>query len=361
MIPVSILTIVSLCGCNNNSTNKEYFKLWNECSSLTALKEYVEDVTNINSKNYIPVEDRIATFDMDGTFIGELCPSYFEYNMLEYRVLEDPTYKDLASESEIEAATNIREFVRNGTALPAHFDMIHANAAAKAYAGMTLTEFDNYVKDYGETPANGFVGLSNGGAFYQPMLEVFDYLEANDFTYYVVSGSDRFICRALVDAIDIEPNRVIGMDVVLASDNQGDEDGVNYTYTINDHLIRTDELIIKNLKTNKVKQIAQEIGKVPVLSFGNSGGDSAMHNYCLSNPTYKSAAFMLVADDDARDHARKNVVEDGVKRLENDDEFNARITKLNTDWTNANYNVISMKDDFKTIYGDGVRVVDFVF
>ena len=47
--------------------------------------------------------------------------------------------------------------------------------------------------------------------------------------------------------------------------------------------VRTDELIIKNLKTNKVLQISQEIGKVPVLSFGNSSGDCAMHNYCMSN------------------------------------------------------------------------------
>ncbi|MBR3674605.1 MAG: haloacid dehalogenase-like hydrolase, partial [Bacilli bacterium] len=73
-----ILTVVSLvltlasCGGQPSSSSsapasKTYFSLWNECSSLTALKNYVEDVTNKDSKNYIPVEDRIATFDMDGT------------------------------------------------------------------------------------------------------------------------------------------------------------------------------------------------------------------------------------------------------------------------------------------------------
>ena len=67
------------------------------------------------------------------------------------------------------------------------------------------------------------------------------------------------------------------MDVRLESSGQGDEAGVNYTFGKEEDLIRTDELIIKNLKTNKVLQITQEIGKVPVLSFGNSGGDSAMH------------------------------------------------------------------------------------
>ena len=68
-------------------------------------------------------------------------------------------------------------------------------------------------------------------------------------------------------------------------------------------LVRTDSLIIKNLKTNKVLQIYREIGKKPVLSFGNSSGDEAMHNYCLSNTEHRTKVFMLVADDNVRDHA----------------------------------------------------------
>ncbi len=357
-VVVSVMMCLSMVSCGENKTEKTYFTNWNECTSLTTLKEFVADVTDEKSKNFIPVEDRIATFDMDGTFVGELMPSYFEYNILEYRVLEDPTYKDIAPDDVKETAQNIRDFVREGTALPRYndeygFDLKHAYAAAKAYSGMTLEEFDTYVKDYGEKPANGFTNLKCGHAFYKPMLDVFEYLNDNQFTNYVVSGSDRFICRALVDAIDFDPAHVIGMDVVLESDNQGETDGVNYTYTKNDTLKRTDELIIKNLKTNKVKQIAQEIGKTPVLSFGNSGGDSAMHNYCLQNEKYKSAAFMLVADDDERDHAKK--------RGEDDAAFQARIAKLNSDWTNNQYNVISMKNDFATIYGKDVQKVDFTF
>lgn len=336
-----VLSIVSMCSCENKKNSS--FSLWNECEALSALKNYVEDVTNEKSKNFIPVEDRIATFDMDGTFVGELYPTYFEYNLLEYRALEDPTYID-KDPSVIETAQEIRDFVRNGKKLPDRFDMKHAYAAAKAYAGMTIKQFDDYVKYYASFNAYGFNNLTYANSFYKPMLEVFDYLKANDFTYYVVSGSDRFICRALCDAINIPHNRVIGMDVVLKSTSQGDEEGVTYTYKVSDQLIRTDELIIKNLKTNKVKQIAQEIGKVPVLSFGNSGGDSAMHNYCLSNEKYRSEAFMLIADDEARDHANRE-----------------KALKLKEDWVANNYHVISMKDDFKTIYGDGVEKVDFDF
>lgn len=344
-----ILAIVTFSaifiGCSkfDQDTPSVFFTHWNSCEALTALQEYVQDVTNPFSANYINPEDRIVTFDMDGTFVGELYPTYFEYNLLEYRVLDDPTYKDKAPDDVRETAQEIRDFVRNGTKLPDHFDMKHAQAAATAYAGMTLAEFDAYVKAYATKPANGFTGMTYGQSFYKPMLEVFKYLEAYGFTYYVVSGSDRFICRALVESIGIAPNRVIGMDVRLRSSSQGEEAGVEYTLDKYEDLIRTDELIIKNLKTNKVLQISQEIGKIPVLSFGNSGGDSAMHNYCLSN-NLPAEAFMLIADDPERDHANRD-----------------KALKLGEQWRQAGYHVISMRDDFKTIYGKNVKKTAFTF
>ena len=134
------------------------------------------------------------------------------------------------------------------------------------------------------------------------------------------------------------------MDVKLMSSSQGDEAGVNYTMGREEDLVRTDELIIKNIKTNKVFQISQEIGKIPVLSFGNSTGDCAMHNYCLSNTKYRTAAFMLIADDDERDHANRD------KALE-----------LAKKWREAGYHVISMRDDFRTIYGPDVVKKEFIF
>ena len=352
-----VLAALLLCGsatftsCSDSNSDteqqapakKDYFTQWNPCEALNALQAYVEDVTNPASPNFIKEEDRIATFDMDGTFVGELYPTYFEYNLLEYRVLDDPDYKDIAPTDVRETAMDIRNFVRNGQALPAHFDMKHAHAAAKAYAGMTVAQFDAYVKRYAATQACGFTGMTYGESFYKPMLQVFDYLRDNGFTCYVVSGSDRFICRALVESIGIPANRVIGMDVKLRSTNQGADEGVNYTMEKDEDLVRTDELIIKNLKTNKVLQITQEIGKVPVLSFGNSSGDCAMHNFCLSNPL-RSEAFMLIADDDERDHANRE-----------------KALNLATQWANNGYHVISMRDNFKTIYGEGVQKTAFVF
>ncbi len=339
LLATSAAIFLASCTSTKVASSKDTLSLWNDdASAKTALIDYVESVTNKDSADFIPVEDRIATFDMDGTFVGELYPTYFEYNLLEYRVLEDENYKNVAPEDVKETAQNIRDFVQNGTKLPSHFDMKHAYAAAKAYSGMTIKEFDSYVKDYGKKSVKGFTGMTYGESFYKPMLQVFDYLAANGFTCYVVSGSDRFICRALTESIGIEPNHVIGMDVVLKSSSQGSEDGVDYTMAKGEDIVRTDELIIKNLKTNKVKQITQEIGKVPVISFGNSGGDAAMHNLALSNDKYKSAAFMLIADDDVRDYANR---EKGLA--------------LGEQWKEAGYIVISMRDDWKTIYGEEVK------
>ena len=133
------------------------------------------------------------------------------------------------------------------------------------------------------------------------------------------------------------------MDVMLRSSKQ-DQEGVEYTMGKEEYLVRTDSLLIKNLKTNKVLQISQEIGKVPVISFGNSSGDEAMHNYCMGNQKYPTVTFMLVADDDARDHAD---LAEGAKR--------------EAKWRKNGYTVISMKNDFKTIYGEGVTKTDFNF
>ena len=352
---VSVLALLSFSGIVNAQTEsgacaeltrnaKNYFTEWNDCEALTVLKEYVEDVTNPQSANFINEDDRIATFDIDGTIIGELYPSYFEYCMLEYRVLDDPAYKDQAPADVRQTVLQIRDHVRKGTPLPDHFDMRHGRAAAKAYSGMTMPEFRAYVQAYAAKPVNGFSGMTYGESFYKPMLQVLDYLRDYGFTIYLVSGSDRYLCRALVEPLGFSPNRVIGMDVQLCSTKQGSEPGVDYTMGKEESVIRTDSLLIKNLKTNKVLSINREIGKCPVLSFGNSSGDAAMHNYCMSNSNYRTATFMLVADDAVRDYADL-----------------AEAARREARWRQNGYTVISMKNDFKTIYGEGVKKTKFHF
>ncbi|MBQ3425215.1 MAG: haloacid dehalogenase-like hydrolase, partial [Clostridia bacterium] len=175
--------------------------------------------------------------------------------------------------------------------------------ATRAYAGLTLEEFAHFITTILVREADGFEGMTYGEAIYLPMVEVVEYLQENGFKCYVCSGSDRFICRTLLEGLlDIPYENIIGMDVELEATGQQGTDPLDYVFLDKDDVVRSDRLLIKNLKTNKVLQIAQEIGRQPVLSFGNSSGDVSMHNYTLYNNPYRSAAFMLVADDDVRDY-----------------------------------------------------------
>ena len=315
---------------------EELFPEWKEeAPALNALIDYVEAVTDESSADYIPQEDRIAVFDMDGTLMGELYPTYLEYYMLAWRILKDPAIEPDAEM--LEVGRTLRDCALDNS-FPEDMAMQHAIQAARAYAGMTLSEFEDFVTEILLREADGFEGMTYGEAFYLPMVEVIEYLQDNGFKCYICSGSDRFICRVFIEGmVDIPYEQIIGMDVQLEATGQGDTEGLDYVYTTADDVIRTDKLLIKNLKTNKVLQIAQEIGRQPVLSFGNSSGDVSMHNYTISNNAYKSMAFMLIADDDQRDYGDPEKAAD-----------------LQEKWENNGYQVISMANDWNTIYGEDV-------
>ena len=284
------------------------FADWNpDAPALKALIEYVESVTDESSPDYIPPVDRIATFDMDGTLCAELNPTYLEYYLLAWRILKDPSYEPDAEM--LEFGRMLRDHALDKS-FPDHMDMLHATHAAKAYAGMTLTQFQDFVTNRLVQEADGFEGMTYANTFYTPMIEVVEYLQENDFKVFVCSGSDRFLCRTYIEGVlDIPYEQIIGMDVAVEATNQGDTDGLDYVYTSEDNIIRTDRLLIKNLKMNKVAQIVKEIGRQPVLSFGNSGGDVSMHNYTIFNNRYKSAAFMLIADNEEQDYGSAEKVQ----------------------------------------------------
>jgi len=331
-----LFIIVSVCLCLASceaSVSSFKFNYWNEdAESFKSLIEYVEDVTDKKSENFIPVEDRIAVFDMDGTLCGELFPTYIEYLLCAYRCLEDPTYE--ATDEMIQVANTIVEGAKTNT-FPSDMAMQHAITQAKAFSGLTIEEFDTYVKEFLKQNAAGFENLTYANSFYKPMIEVLAYLQFHDFTTYIVSGSDRFICRACAcEVCNIPENQVIGMDVELKSSNQGDANTLDYQFKTGDTVIRTENVLIKNLKMNKVVQISQEIGKQPVLSFGNSSGDKSMHLFTITNNKYRAQAYMLIADDEDRDYGNE-----------------AKVASLAADWEANGFIVISMKNDFKTIYG----------
>ena len=312
--------------------------LWTESAPLKSeLTAYMNAITDENSADYIPVESRIAVFDMDGTLCCETDPGYFDHKLLYYRVMEDPDYKDIASEEEKETAAIIATYFETGD-YPEELSLLHGQAVASAFKGMTIEEFDAYVKAYRDQPAEGYNNMTNGEAFYKPMLQVIDYLQANDFTVYIVSGTDRLITRGLAEGVvDIPLSQMIGSDESLVASHQGDEDGLDYTFTKNDEVITGGEFLIKNLKMNKVSVIEQEIGVQPVLAFGNSSGDAAMANFTINNNPYRSGAYMLCCDDTERENGN-------VEKAD----------KMRSSCEENGYTAISMKDDWTTIYGDGV-------
>ena len=339
MTAVMVVTAAEAAFAEEAPAPEEYediFAEWvPEAPALQTLVEYVEAVTDENSSDYIPPEDRIAVFDMDGTLMGELYPTYLEYYMLAWRILKDPSFEP--DEELLEVGRTLRDCALDNS-FPEDMAMQHALAAARAYAGMTLDEFADFVTSILLRDVDGFEGMTYGECFYLPMVEVVDYLQENDFKCYVCSGSDRFICRTFIEGmLDIPYENIIGMDVELEATGQGDTDGLDYVFTTTDDIVRTDHLLIKNLKTNKVLQIAQEIGRQPVLSFGNSSGDVSMHNYVISGNVYRSAAFMLIADDDVRDYGNPE-----------------KAQGLREKWEANGYNVISMANDWNTIYGEDV-------
>ena len=312
--------------------------LWNESAgSKAALISYVEDVTKEGSPDFIPVENRIAVFDMDGTFLNETDPYYYDFCLLKYRVLDDPTYKDKASYFERSVAEDIKAYMEGDKSKEVSMTD-HGKAVAMAFAGMTIEEFENYIAEFKKQPMPGYNNMTRGEGFYKPMLQVFDYLQANGFKVYVVSGTDRFIVRGILkDSVNIPRNQIIGSDVTLVASNQGTTDGLDYTFTDKDKVVLGGNFIIKDLKMNKVTAIVQEIGIQPVLSFGNSTGDAAMAEYTTTNNKYKSLAFMLCCDDLERENGN----------VEKADQMEQLCQQYG--WI-----PVSMKNDWKTIYGEGV-------
>lgn len=346
LIAVSILYVVNVSGRGKESSKgqaavngRDILSLWNDSSEAkNTLISYMEAVTKENGADYIPVENRIAVFDLDGTLFCETDPNYFDYTLLVHRVLEDPDYRDKASDFEKEVASKIVEQNETGASFKG-LEVDHGRAVASAFAGMTVEEFNAYIQEFKKLPMPSYEGMNRGGGWYQPMLEIVEYLELNDFTVYIVSGTDRFIVRGIVDhsPLKLPMGQIIGSDETLVAPDQGDTDGLSYVFDDDDKLVLGGNFVVKNLKMNKVTVIAQEIGVQPVLSFGNSTGDASMAEYATSNNPYRSLAFMLCCDDTERENGN---VEKADKMYELCEQF---------DWV-----PISMKNDWKTIYGDGV-------
>ena len=311
----------------------EPLTLWTEGSaSKQKLIDYVTAVTDESSPDFIPVEDRIAVFDMDGTLACETYYTYYDTMMfIEYCLHDHP---DKVSDELKEVAAAIKPGYVADETLARNF--------AKAYAGMTVEEFYNYAVSFGQKKTASFNNMRYIDNFYRPMVELVKYLYENDFTIYVISGTERTTTRAIIANSPIKeyvtPEHVIGTDFeVKQAGHEEESSNMNYKYENGDELILTGGFVQKNLNSNKTIYIEQEIGQRPVLAFGNSGSDTSMMNYTIdSRNPYKAEAYMIVADDSEREWGTQDW------------------DTKSAEYTEKGYTPISMKNDFSVIYAEGI-------
>lgn len=191
------------------------FHYWKKDSAtIDKLKAYVNQVTNPKTKTFVPIENRIAVFDVDGTLLDERGPFYFDWMIFLHRVLHDPTYK---------APKNIHDFalkgekaLQQGERFP-DYGSGESEMHMSVFEGMTDTAFAQYVLNFAKTPNPYYTNLKYGEAFFLPMVEIVSYLKAHHFTIYAVTGSDRAMIRSLVNGLDLMAhNHIIGSDVKLS-------------------------------------------------------------------------------------------------------------------------------------------------
>ncbi len=314
------------------------FPSWNSGSeSLKNLVAFVLDSADESNPGYIVPEDRIAVFDMDGTILCEKAPVYIDYCLTMYRVLDDPMYN--ATEAERSAMQEVRDHAYSeGTTF--HPETITKDdLVAAAFAGMTPEEFRAYVVDFADkTNAVGFEGMTYSQSFYKPMIEMIDFLRANGFDVWMVSACEREVVRALVERFDIPFDHVIATDVPYVASGKGNESTDAYNMGQDETILLGAPLdAVEVGKSGKPAAIAREIGKRPVLAFGNSSGDYSMLNYAMGNPEHPGMGVLIVCDDTEREYGSDEKAAEYYSETEKQG------------WT-----PVSMKNDWKTIYGEDV-------
>lgn len=335
---IYIVIFIAFTGCAQKSVTENNFTKWvNDSKPISALKDYVQTVTDEKSKDFIPAKDRIAVFDLDGTLYCETFPIYGEWILFSDYVLNSPDYK--APKKLLSVAQELSQ-IKKASDIPSHMEQTHIHAHAQAFAGMPIEDYINVVNAFKETKAEGFNQMTRGNAFYLPMLEVVEYLLKNEFIVYICSGTNRFTVRALIQGvIDIPPRQVIGTDFTIVASGQGNEMDMHYNYTEEDELLMGNTVITKNVKMSKVAQLEQELGQKPVLVFGNSTGDVPMAVYAQENNPYLTKVFFLLCDDTQREHGNKS-----------------KAQKIADICAQKNWETISMANDWTTIYGDDVTI-----
>jgi phosphoserine phosphatase len=302
---------------------------WNNGPAKQSIINFVEKVTKPGSPEFVPLPERIATFDNDGTLWSEQpvpVQFYFVADRVKALAPQHPEWKDQEPFASI-LKGDLKAALEGG-------DHGLMELFMATHTGMTTDEFAQMVTDWIATAKNPQTGRRFLDMTYRPMTEVLAYLRANGFKNFIVSGGGIEFMRPWAEkAYGIPPEQVIGSSIKTKFELR---DGKAV-------LVRLPELNFNDDKADKPVGINQHIGRRPIAAFGNSVGDQQMLEYAQGG---SGARFgMLVLHDDAlREFAY------GPARGLPDVEYGRFTPALEQLAKKNGWIIVSMKDDWKQVF-----------
>lgn len=290
LFPMTALTATLSC--------KDPLPSWNPGPVKEKILAFVRDVGRPESPDYVPVEQRIAVFDNDGTLWAEKpvpFQSAFSFERI-HALAEIDT--ELAEQQPYKSVID-----GDPTALQALHPAELEQTLMISYAGTTIESFDEAVRTWLEKARHPRYQRPYTDLVYQPMLELLDFLRANDFRIFIVSGSGTDFMRSFSEALyGIPVERVIGSSLVYELEKTAG----------GQRIIKTDKLNSYNVGEEKVLNIALHIGRRPIIAFGNSNGDTAMLEYTDKG---KGAGLCLLLhhDDETREYRYTQGAEEALQ------------------------------------------------
>jgi hypothetical protein len=319
------LTII-LFSCTEESVQKsDPLPSWNEGKTKQSIIDFVNEVTDKSSPNFVNPGDRIATFDNDGTLWSEQ-PYYFQLQFAIDRVKalapEHPEWKNNPLFKAV-LDNDIKKVLLFG-----EHGLLEIVMAT--HAGMTTEEFSRIVKEWINTARHPKTNKLYKEMVYHPMLELLDYLRANGFKTYIVSGGGIDFMRPWTEEVyGVPSEQVIGSSGIVKFEMR---DG-------NPVLVKLPEINFIDDKEGKPVGIHQFIGKRPIAAFGNSDGDLQMLQWTAAGEGKKLMVYIHHTDAE-REWAYDR--QSSIGRLDKGlDEANEK------GWV-----VVDMKNDWKIIYHD---------
>jgi phosphoserine phosphatase len=305
---------------------------WNDGKAKQAILAFVEKVTKPGSPDFVPVPERIATFDNDGTLWCEQplpVQLYFALDRVKALASQHPEWNTREPFASL-LKGDVKAALAGG-------DRAILELFMATHAGMTTVEFEQIVKDWFATARHPKTGKLYTEMVYQPMIELLAYLRANGFKNFIVSGGGIEFMRPWTEQVyGIPPEQVIGSSIKTKFERR---DGKPV-------LVRLPELNFNDDKDDKPVGINQHIGRRPIAAFGNSRGDKEMLEYTQGGSGVRFELLVL-HDDATREYAY------GPAKGLPDVKLGAFTQAVYDQALKEGWTVVSMKDDWKQVFPAG--------